>query len=113
MSIGARREYLGAIRDRYRKANRRQKSVILNEFCEICGYSRKYAIRVLSGRLEPRKKKPGPQPIYGLEVVRHLRLLWLASGEICSKNLKAALPLWMKFYHEPGLTDEIRELLLR
>lgn len=113
MSIGARREYLGAIRDRYRKGDRRQKSVILGEFCEICGYSRKYAIRILNGNAEPRQRKPGPKPIYGLEVLRHLRLLWLGTGEICSKHLKAALPLWLSFYHEPGLTEEIRALLLK
>lgn len=112
MSIEARREYLGAIRNRYRKANRRQKGVILAEFCQVCGYSRKYAIRILSGRLEPRQRKAGPKVTYGLEVVRHLRLLWLATGEICSKHLKAALPQWLGYYTEPGLTDEVRQLLL-
>lgn len=38
-------EYLKAIFERYRKAARREKQVILNEFCVNSGYHRKYAIR--------------------------------------------------------------------
>ena len=47
-----RRAYLVAIRGRYRKANRAGKARILDEFCAVCGYHRKYAIRLL------RRKKP-------------------------------------------------------
>src|SRR4051794_30124163 len=82
MSIEARREYLRAIRDRYRKACRNEKTAILNEFCEVCGYARKYAIRILRRQAEPRLKKPGPRPIYDLEFIRHLRLIWLAANQM-------------------------------
>lgn len=60
MSIEARREYLRAIRNRYKNAGRNQKTSILNEFCEVCGYARKYAIRILNEQAEPRQSKPGP-----------------------------------------------------
>lgn len=113
MGIEARREYLKAIRARYQKATKGQKGAILNEFCEICGYSRKYAIRVLKLPDESRLRKPGPKPIYPAEVVRHLKVLWIATNQICSKRLKAAIPLWLVHYQDSGLTAEHRELLLK
>lgn len=50
MGSKSKREYLLAIRERYRKANRESKSLILSEFCQVCGYNRKYAIRILNRR---------------------------------------------------------------
>ena len=52
MVLQSRRKYLAAIRNRYRKASRKEKSVILGEFCATCGYNRKYAIRLLRKNLE-------------------------------------------------------------
>jgi len=51
MVLRSRREYLEAIRSRYRQASREEKAVILDEFCLNCGYNRKNAVRLL------RKKK--------------------------------------------------------
>ena len=50
-------EYLQAIYERYRKAGRREKKVILNEFCANTGYRRKYAIRLLNGP-RPERRRP-------------------------------------------------------
>jgi len=113
MSIEARKEYLRAIRDRYKKAGRSQKTAILNEFCEVCGYARKYAIRILNGLANPRKTKPGPKVKYGPDVIRHLRLIWISMDQICSKKMIKALPHWLPFYVEPGVTDEIKKQLLQ
>ena len=55
-------EYLRAIYERYRKAGRREKKVILNEFCANSGYNRKYAIRLLNG---PRPEMPRNEPRRG------------------------------------------------
>ena len=41
------REYLDVIRARYHGAGKREKKIILNEFCLVCEYNRKYAIRLL------------------------------------------------------------------
>jgi hypothetical protein len=35
--------------------------VMLNEFCQVCGYNRKYAIRLLNGPA-PQNSKPAPKP---------------------------------------------------
>lgn len=113
MSIEARREYLRAILVRYREANRRQKKLILDEFTIVCGYSRKHAIRILNGRVKPREKKAGPKVKYGEEVIFHLVAIWDSAGRICSKNLKAALPLWIPYYKHELFSEEIKEKVLR
>ncbi len=43
--------YLERIYGRYRKATREEKRKILDEFCEVCGYHRKHAIRLLMSNL--------------------------------------------------------------
>lgn len=108
MPIEMRRAYLSEIRLRYRNSTKKQKTLILNEFCEICGYSRKYAIRILKGEVTPRSKKPGPKPRYS-EAIEALKELWLLMGQMCSKKMKAALPLWLPFYRT---TKRIEGLLL-
>jgi hypothetical protein len=50
-------EYFRAIYPRYRKGTALQKTQILDEFCEVCGYNRKYAIAKLNGPF-PAPKTP-------------------------------------------------------
>ena len=45
MGKNERQAYLKAIQSRYRQAGKKAKVVILDEFCAVCGYHRKYAIR--------------------------------------------------------------------
>ena len=47
MSSQTKREYLEAIYPRYKRASRKDKPLILDEFCATCGYYRKHAIRLL------------------------------------------------------------------
>ena len=94
------RAYLEAIRGRYRKANRAGKARILDEFCAVCGYHRKYAIRLL-GRKKPAlaPRRVGRKPSYDDPLLLEaLRRIWLASDQLCSKRLKVALPLWLPHY---------------
>ncbi|SDA21541.1 hypothetical protein SAMN05216315_11660 [Nitrosospira sp. Nsp18] len=60
MVKSARREYLEAIRRRYRQARRKDKNPILDEFCANCGYHRKYAIRLLGLRSRPQGEGRAP-----------------------------------------------------
>jgi hypothetical protein len=107
-----RRIYLETIRTRYRKSTKKQKSQILNEFCDVCGYERKYAIRILWGHVEPRSHRPGPKRSYTHQVTPHLIYFWNAMNRSCSKKMKAALPLWMPYYREP-IEPKTKELLLK
>jgi len=116
MVLQSRREYLEAIGKRYRKATRKEKSIILGEFCATCGYNRKYAIRLLRKILLPTpNRKPGPVPIYAKEqLLLPLKRIWFATDQMCSKKLKAAIPLWLPFYegeYEPLLPDVKQKLL--
>ena len=79
----ARWEYFRAIFWRYREASGKQKGQILDEFCRICGYNRKYAIRKLKG--PPPGKKPElrrrrPRLVYGPRVISILHEVWEAAG---------------------------------
>jgi hypothetical protein len=48
MSFKTRRELLIQLIPRYREASKKQKKFLLDEFVLLTGYSRKYAIRLLS-----------------------------------------------------------------
>jgi len=104
------KSYLTRMRERYQNAPKDLKSSILTEFCENSRYSRKHAIRILNGRLQPRTRRPGPKAKYNSEVVHHLRVLWESMGRICSKKMKSALPLWLPFYKD--CSREVKEQLM-
>ena len=56
MSGRSKWDYFKAIYHRYQKAPKALKQTILDEFCRVCGYHRKYAIRKLAG--PPPKDRP-------------------------------------------------------
>jgi hypothetical protein len=104
------RIYLHAIIRRYAKG------VILDEFCSVCGHSRKYAIRILNHPPSAASKRHiGRKPIYrSNEFLTALKRIWFASDQMCSKKLVSAIKLWLPFYgktFEP-LTPGTRKLLL-
>jgi len=102
MTMGAKMEYLNSIFLRYKKATRKQKSAILDEFCANCGYHRKHAIRAIrtfKRFSKPTPKKRGKPSKYNKPaLIKPLKRIWLAAHLPCSKNLKAVLPLWLPFY---------------
>jgi hypothetical protein len=116
MGKNERQAYLKAIRLRYRRAGKKAKAAILDEFCAVCGYHRKYAIRLLNRRGRPAKPgQPGRKPVYpSKELLVALKRLWFATDQMCSKKLKAAIPLWLPFYETAYevLAPEIRGKLL-
>jgi hypothetical protein len=100
MSTGLQREYLRNIRLRYHRSAKKQRTLILDEFCKVCGITRKHAIRLLSDDMSDQIRRPGPERKYGADVDAHLRHLWECMGRICSKKMHAAMPLWLPFYHD-------------
>ena len=115
MGTNSKKEYLLAIWDRYQRVGRRFKSKILDEFTSVCGYSRKYAIGLLRRKPGRRGKPRGSRPRYGAPVFQVLRAIWLASEQLCSKRLKAALPLWLPFYEQAhgALPAPLRQKVLQ
>lgn len=112
MTLKFKTQYLKAIRKRYFCGSKKRKTEILNELCEVTGYSRKHAIKILSvGHIEG-KKKSGKKRFYSDESLYHLKKLWHLMGRICSKKMKSAIPLWLKFYDSEELNNFIKQELL-
>jgi transposase InsO family protein len=109
-------EYFRAVYERYRKAGREAKQVMLNEFCLNTGYNRKYAIRLLNGpppgKQAERRRPRGRRPRYGSQVLSILAGIWEAAGYPWSVRLKALLPSWMpwirkRYRMSPGLEKQL------
>lgn len=104
---------LEAFRRRYRRSNRQGKTLLLNELCDLYGYNRKYVLQVfnyLTGKQyvrRGRKRRYDPKML-----VAPLKHIWLATDQLCSKRLKAALPLWLPYYDHP-LPASVKQLLLQ
>ncbi len=92
-------EYAAALRPRYMHASRPEKSAILSEFCQLTGYHRKAAIRVLR-----RTPAPGTQAVadgHG-STTSHSCRTWLRSGRRVTGSapsawgpfLQSSLPPW-------------------
>jgi hypothetical protein len=114
MSNEARDEYLAAIIDRYRKAGRKYKRLILDEFCKVWGHHRKHAIRLLGNDPARAHIRRGARAEYDAEVIHILEEIWLATNRLCSKLLKAALPTWLPYYRKDHrVSPEIVEKVLK
>ena len=98
MSGKSKWDYLKAIYFRYKKVSKPLRARILDEFCQVCGYNRKYAIRLLGGPAPQKPKatsRKGRRPTYGAKAIFSLTAIWEAAGYPCSARLKALLPLWL------------------
>lgn len=120
MGINGKREYLQAILERYHKATKKQKRKILDEFCAVCEYNRKYAIQLVNGRRTrshrlQKQHRGRPKKSTDPTLVIVLRRIGIALNLPCSKRLKAALPLWLPFYaleYRTALNQKLYDLLL-
>lgn len=103
MSKKSKTEYLNEIIERYQKSEKEEKKIILDEFCKVCGYHRKYAIKLLNGNplqeINKQNKRAGRKRKYHTEgVIKFLKTLWKKTNLICSDRLKAAIPIWLRIY---------------
>jgi len=108
--------YLKKLKLRYFQTGRKGKSLILDEFCATSGLSRKHAISIFNGLPLSRKDNPIPRKKYydPEHLLLPLKTIWLATDQMCSKRLKAALPLWLPYYEKAnGLENEIKQKLLK
>lgn len=116
MARQSKREYWRSIHKRYRQATRTEKTVMLEEFCKVCGYNRKYAIWLLSRPLShgtARRAVSRRSVTYSKASITVLAKVWGASGYLCSQRLKAALPQWLPWVNKHfGISKELEKELL-
>ncbi len=99
MSNKAKREYLEEIKKRYFTASKKEKTLILDEFCTVCNFNRKYAVRLISKKETVANRRKGrPKKYHSSTLLDFLKHLWMTTNLACSKRLKAAIPLWLPFY---------------
>jgi hypothetical protein len=96
ISMGARREVVSAVAERYRPAKRAEKGRILDELCATTGWHRKHAVRalrqretVMPGEVEASRER---RRRYGATIKDALTALWEASDRVCGKRLKVMIP---------------------
>lgn len=115
MGRNEKKAYVKATRARYLKADRAKKGRILEEFCETCNYHRKYAIRLLNKKPKRRaaKRRIGRPQYDKAALLEALKVVWQEADYMCSKKLKAALPMWLPYYEEQyGYLSETQSLQL-
>lgn len=118
MRMTSRREYVELISDRYRVANKEQKSFILDEFCQTFNLHRKSAIRLLNaGPKRPKgaaSRKRGPKKKYDAPMLLEVLVdIWTATNLPCAKRLYSLIPLWLPYYDKFIIPDDIEEKLLQ
>jgi len=122
----SKREYIEQLRPRYRQSTRQEQSKLLDEGMKVCGFHRKYLIKVLN-----KKRKPlHPKAAYSLKgktagrpklydhpaILPFLKRLWHATEQACGKRLKFMIPDWLPWYGETTgieLPLEVHVLLTR
>ena len=131
--MGERRALTEQVARRYRRAGKKEKAVMLGEFVQTTGYTRKYAIHLLNswGRIRlvqidgqmvklvvgrPRRAKRRARPRrYDQEVLKALKQIWYVFDFMCGKRLvvvlRTMLPVLDSFGEIP-LTAEVRAKLL-
>ena len=96
------------LREEFRKASKKHKSQMLDEFCKLTGYNRSYGARKLRSHKESRFKHKSPKihqrpqgrkRKYGQECLEPLAMVWSVMDFACGKRVAA------------GMTDVLDALL--
>lgn len=98
-----RRQFLLAIAERYKQAEREARRAILDEFVAITGYHRKHAIRVLAtAQTKALSVRRTRLRLYDEAVRQALVVLWEASDRLCGKRLKPLIPVLLDALQRHG-----------
>jgi hypothetical protein len=91
----SRYDLVRALAPRYAHVGKREKGQILDQVCQVTGYTRKHAVALLRQPPPaelPAKRSRRRSPSYGPAEVELLQLCWLVTDGICGKRLAPFLP---------------------
>ena len=94
MTIDEERKYLRKMKQRYRKAKRKERGQLLDEMEAVTGKHRKSLIRLMNGSLERKARCRERGSTYGPEVNEALRIISESLDHICPERLTPNLE-WM------------------
>lgn len=126
LDLRTRKKITAEVSRRYRKAPKKERGRILDEFCALTNYNRSYAALLLRGpgpgKRKPkplirtvRAERPGRKPVYTNDVRVVLAKIWAILNYPCSRRLVAILPEMIKKLEKHGEinpSDGVRERLL-
>ena len=117
MSKRTKDEVLNKLRGRYARAGQEHKTKIIDQVIDLFDYHRKSAIRAL--RRVPRPPQAPallgrPLKYEPAVLLPSLKVIWLASQQLCGKLLAAAMADWVPAYegYHRKLPSAVRESLL-
>src|ERR1700676_2328114 len=106
ISMGARREVVSAVTERYRSAKREEKGRILDALCATTGWHRKHAVRALrqheTVKLDGVEAPQERRRRYGATIKDAMTALWEASDRVCGKRLKVMIPTLLPALEQHG-----------
>src|SRR5262245_35140739 len=104
ISMGARREVLAAVVERYRAGTRGEKGRTLDELCATTGWHRKHALRAVrgAGLAAERKARRLRRRKYDGAIKDALVALWEASDRVCGKRLVVMVPTLLPVLERHG-----------
>ena len=112
---GKRAEFtLKRYRELYQQSTKLEKGNLLDEFCRITHYHRKYAVRLLKdNEREVKIRKPRPRQ-YSEQALYVIQRIWKAADYPWSQRLVALLPLWLPWakQHMQWMTQELENEIL-
>ena len=87
---------LNQFRRKYAVSTKEERSILLDSFCDVTGYHRKYAISLLRKPIKTSpKKKHARENHYSHKALLAIEQIWIAADFPWSQRLKALLPLWL------------------
>lgn len=105
---------LSEYRKMYRNSSKLERGRILDDFCKLTKYHRKYAITLLNKDDVVLKVMKNRVPFYSEESLQVIERIWEVSDYPCSERLVAVLPLWLPWAkkHMKWITPEMEKEVL-
>ena len=115
LSMTQRKAVTKQMAKRYAKATKKDKGPMLDELCELTGWTRRHARRVLVEPATKPRSTPRHRRVYGQEVLGPLRFVWATLGGPAGKRLAPFMQEAIEALERHGEIDllpEVRTKLL-